>query len=252
MMAILPKAKKSSVKHSKATTTKAQDLAKQRRVELEKYFSGLEALEDFTSGKTNQLSSRIFEGDFMKIAKASSFLLLYNYIEGCVLQAFTEIYDDIKNNEVPYSDLRTEFQKIWVAHKTKPLLTNPDASHNSYNEIAASIIENIIKNKCIELDRKALPISGNLNEKKIKSVCEAHGIKLPSKATSVIDGMEVVMSTRNDLAHGSISFGECGRGYTVSDLNRIRATALSYIELFLSGIETFAAGKRYKEKAVQK
>lgn len=244
-MATASKAKKAISAPSK-TIAKAQELSKQRRTELDKYFHGLQALEDFSTGKINNLPPAVLSGEFMKIAKASSFLLLYNYIEGCVLQAFMGIYDEIKSSGIPYSELREEFQRIWVAHRTKPLLTDPQASHNSYNEIATAIIDSIIKNQCIDLDRKALPISGNLNEKKIKSVCESHGIKLPSKVASVEDGMEIVMSMRNDLAHGSISFGECGRGYLVSDLNRIRASALTYIDLFLSGINSFAEGKRYK------
>lgn len=228
-----------------AGVSKARGMSVQRKGELDRYFRGLKALESFTTGKTEHLPDKAISDDFMKIAKASSFLLLYNYIEGCVLEAFLGIYAEIKQRGITYADLRVEFQRIWLEFQSKPLLQSPTTSHETYNELAAKIVSSILDRHIIEMNRKALPFSGNLDEKKIKSVCQLHGIKLSSKMQRVEDQLEIVMSIRNDLAHGSVSFAECGRDYVVADLERIKASALQYIELFLDGIDAFVSSRHY-------
>lgn len=228
-----------------AARSQTRQLSSKRKQELEKFFGGLNALEDFTSGKITHLPAKAVSDDFMKILKASSFLLLYNYIEGCVLHSFSSIYDEIKSSNISYAQLRVEFRKIWIDYQTKSLLVDPASSHNSYNEAASRMVNEILEKTSISLSRKALPFSGNLNDEKIKEVCQKHGIKLSSKLIAVEETLETVMSKRNALAHGNISFGECGREYVVSDLERMKKSALEYMELVISGIESFAASKRY-------
>lgn len=225
--------------------TATKQLSLKRKKELDKFFGGLRALEDFSSGKSIQISPRVFNGDFMKILKASSFLLLYNYIEGCVLQSFSSVYEDIQIAQIPYEELRAEFREIWMDYQSKNLLLDPDASHKSYNALTAKIVKGILEKRGIELSRNALPFSGNLNDEKIKTVCAKHGIKLSSKLAAVEETLETVMSKRNALAHGNISFEECGREYVVGDLERMKDSALQYIDLVLNGIENFSTSKRY-------
>lgn len=225
--------------------SQTRQLSSKRKQELEKFFSGLNALEDFSSGKITQLPAKAISDDFMKILKASSFLLLYNYIEGCVLHSFSSIYDEIRSSNISYAQLRSEFRRIWIEYQTKSLLSDPKSSHNSYNEVASRMVNDILEEASISLSRKALPFSGNLNDEKIKDVCQKHGIKLSSKLLAVEETLETVMSQRNALAHGNISFGECGREYVVSDLERMKQSALAYMELVISGIESFVASKRY-------
>lgn len=220
-------------------------LSNKRKQELAKFFGGLSALEDYTSGKIQSLPASVLSNEFMKIIKASSFLLLYNYIEGCILHSFSSVYEEIQESKLSYGELRSEFQNIWIEYQTKKLLVNPNSSHSTYNETAAQMVNSIIARTSITLSRDALPFSGNLNEKKIKEVCSRHGIKLSSKLSSVEETLETVMSKRNALAHGNISFGECGRDYVVEDLERMKASALEYIDLVISGIESFAKSKRY-------
>lgn len=226
-------------------TTATEQISIKRKKELDKFFDGLKALEDFSSGKSSEISSKVLNGDFMKILKASSFLLLYNYIEGCVLQSFSSVYEEIQISKIPYEELRAEFREIWMDYQSKNLLLDPEASHKSYNVLTAKIVNGILEKRGIELSRNALPFSGNLNEDKIKTVCAKHGIKLSSKLAAVEETLETVMSKRNALAHGNISFGECGREYVVDDLERMKTSALQYIDLVLTGISNFSASKRY-------
>jgi hypothetical protein len=225
--------------------SRARAISWQRKKELEKYFEGLKVLENLTSGKVESVTSKAITDDFMKIIKASTFLLMYNYIEGCVIEAFVGIYAEIQQRGITYEELRVEFQKIWLEFQTKPLLQDPLSNHDSYNKVAAAIVKSILDRHSIEMTRKALPVSGNLNEKKIKSVCDLHGVKLSSKVSKVEDDLEIVMTMRNDLSHGSLSFVECGREYVVSDLERIKTNALKYIDFFLNGIDAFVSAKRY-------
>lgn len=220
-------------------------LALQRRKELDKFFSGMQALEDYSAGKIPVLPPQVLEDEFIKIVKASSFLLLYNYVEGCATEAFLSIYRTIESEGLEYSDLCAELRKIWVDYKAKPLFLDPSSCHDAYKQFAMDLVDSVVQQNLVIMNRKAIPVSGNLNEKKLKAVCEAHGIKLHSKTSKVEDDLQIVLSKRNDLAHGSTSFAECGREYVVADLERIKVNALQYIDLFLQSVTTYIHQKRY-------
>jgi hypothetical protein len=80
------------------------------------------------------------------------------------------------------------------------------------------IVHAIIKGEVIELDRRATDISGNLDADQIRRLCKDHGITF----TVAKEGrggivLETVKEKRNSLAHGTLSFAECGRDYSVQD-----------------------------------
>ena len=108
------------------------------------------------------------------------------------------------------------------------------AHYNSYRDKAAEIINAIMRNEPIEMDRKATDISGNLDADKIRQICSDHGI------TYTIDSacrggvaLEDVKNKRNQLAHGTTSFAECGRYYAIDDLEKIKNETVIFFHIFL-------------------
>ncbi|MDY6993463.1 MAG: MAE_28990/MAE_18760 family HEPN-like nuclease [Pseudomonadota bacterium] len=56
-----------------------------------------------------------------------------------------------------------------------------------------------------------------------------------------------VKTQRNQLAHGNISFSECGRDHTFIELNNIKNEVINYLEDILNNIENYIDNKAYKK-----
>jgi hypothetical protein len=54
-----------------------------------------------------------------------------------------------------------------------------------------------------------------------------------------------VKTQRNDLAHGSISFSECGRQYTVDELERIKRQVVVFMRSILRSIGAYIRKQSY-------
>ncbi len=120
------------------------------------------------------------------------------------------------------------------------------AHYNSYRDKAVEIINAIMRNEPIEMDRKATDISGNLDADKIRQICSDHGI------TYTVDSacrggvaLEDVKNKRNQLAHGTTSFAECGRYYAIDDLEKIKNETVIFLNGILQGMKKYYDEKTY-------
>ncbi len=57
--------------------------------------------------------------------------------------------------------------------------------------------------------------------------------------------METVKDRRNDLAHGTLSFAECGRDYTINDLEEIKNQAVTFLKGLLDGMKLYYDERQY-------
>lgn len=112
----------------------------------------------------------------IKIMKSNLLLMLYNLVEACVVSGMMEIYEDLKNDGCSYSSVISEIQNIWAKHEINEIY-GPTTERSAYESRVQRIIQNIISGSPIMLSRDALGISGNLNAKKIKEICDRHRIR---------------------------------------------------------------------------
>jgi hypothetical protein len=173
-----------------------------------------------------------FPMDFYNILHSNALLMLYNLVESTVLGGILEIYDKMENRGLTYNDVSEKIQRIWFDYKFNQVYQK-NASHDSYKEKAYKIIDDILNKEVLKLDRKAVDISGNLDADRIRNICYDHGINFIAPKESQ-GGYKIanVRDLRNGLAHGRISFVECGRDYTLADLT----TMTEEIILFLDGL----------------
>lgn len=215
----------------------------QRVKEIELYFVALKALDE----KSLQSSNKpYFNSEFLKILKANTLIMIYNLVESTVIGGIVEIYDKIKEDKLAYSDLNTKIQKIWFSFKFRQVY-DPLSHFISYQEQASKIIDSILNKKIIELDRKATSISGNLDAQKIRNICAEHGISLVASPESRGGiQLEMVKDRRNQLAHGSLSFAECGRDLTYKDLLQIKEETVCFLKDFLDGVQSYYDDEKYR------
>jgi len=220
-------------------------------IEVESYFKTLEKLNDpnlklyFPQKRTYKYLG--LNNDFMKIAKANAFIVLYNLIEANVRNGLLAIYNDMDTNNHTYSNVRPEIQNIWLKSKYRKIF-KPSATWESGRKLTARIIAEVVSSSVLKLDEKAIPSAGNLDARKIREICSLHGIS--EKTHRSAQGgykLLIVKDQRNALAHGHLTFKECGRQFTLNDLIETKKQVVIYIRSILRNMKMYCDRKRYSK-----
>ncbi|WP_322176201.1 MAE_28990/MAE_18760 family HEPN-like nuclease [Acutalibacter caecimuris] len=218
------------------------EIYQERIDEIELYFN---ALKELYQTQSQESEHSFYNADFLKILKANALIMIYNLVESSIMGGILEIYDELKNSGYNYKDVRKEIQDIWFSFKFNQVY-DKTAHYNSYRDKAVEIINAIMRNEPIEMDRKATDISGNLDADKIRQICSDHGI------TYTVDSacrggvaLEDVKNKRNQLAHGTTSFAECGRYYAIDDLEKIKNETVIFLNGILQGMKKYYDEKTY-------
>lgn len=216
--------------------------------EIELYFG---AVSELYENKHDSEPHEYFKDDFLKMLKSNLILMIYNLVESTIMGGIMQIYAQLKSEGYTYNDVREEIKKIWFEFKFNEVYDR-NAHFNSYRDKAADIINAILEGKTLELNRKATDISGNLDADKIRIICHEHGITY-SLSQDCKGGMVLkdVKDKRNDLAHGTLSFEECGRSYSLIDLKEIKEETISFLKGILDGMNAYYSSKRYLKDCIQ-
>lgn len=188
-------------------------------------------------------SIEIFTTDIKEIFKANSFLLLYNLSESCIKNGMEKIYSTLDYERVNYDDLKEGIRKEIIRFLKKNVKVDDFVS--DVNNIAYDIVI-----KCFESEKL---LSGNLDARKVRDLASKYGfsyvttpLTLSGRFTHInSNNLLTVKTRRNDLAHGTYSFKECGREYTIQDLITIKNHVIAYLRQILNNIEKYIANKEY-------
>jgi hypothetical protein len=216
------------------------------RVEEIDYFFSI--LKDIYA--TKETGNTFYNDDrFLVILKSNTLLMIYNLVESTIMGGILEIYGVVEREGYCYQDIREEIQRIWFEYKFNEVYQK-NTHHYAYQQKAKDIVDSIINSDVIKLDRRAIGNAGNLDFKIIRSICKNHGIKfsLSSEAKGG-NKLYTVKNKRNNLAHGSQSFSECGGEYTLNDLNEIKNQTYIFLSDILSSMEDYYNNKLYLANA---
>ena len=219
------------------------DIFNERVQEIELYYSALEQL--YNCKIEANSGEKFFNDDFLKILKSNALLMVYNLVESTIMGGIVEIYDILKEQNITYNMVRREIKDIWFSYKFNQVY-DKDAHYNSYRDKASEIITSILSNDTLLLDRKATNISGNLDADKIRRICNEHGIcfRLECHSRGGII-LKEVKDKRNNLAHGTVSFVECGRDYSVEDLIKIKVETVYFLKDILKAMKDYYENRLY-------
>ncbi len=215
--------------------------------EISLYYVGLKELYD--SKSQNNSGQGYYNDDFLKILKSNALIMIYNLVESTIMGGIIEIYDALQQHGISYNQVRQEIQDIWFSFKFNQVY-DKSAHYNSYREKAVEIINSILSGDTLVLDRKATNISGNLDAQKIRQVCNEHGISYqtdPACRGGVV--LTDVKNKRNDLAHGTLSFVECGRDYSFDDLDKTKTETILFLRGILDGMKDYYDHQLYLQIA---
>jgi MAE_28990/MAE_18760-like HEPN len=226
----------------------------ERFEEIESYLMFLQEIEDAARSGPPRIqgaSTRITASQ-QKILYSSVYLQLYNLVEATVSRCIKAVTDAATSTLSHYkaADLNASLRQEWVraVARTHIALT-PE------NRLKSAMI--MCKHLIDQLPVSELEIEigggGNWDDESFERISARVGCELEITAETRravkqherddLGAMKLVKDRRNNLAHGSISFVECGEGLLVEELRRIaEATGdylreailcyLYYIELF--------------------
>ncbi|MBC6995203.1 MAE_28990/MAE_18760 family HEPN-like nuclease [Neolewinella lacunae] len=223
-------------------TTVLSDFDK-RAQEIKLYFKLLEKVIEQNASlflPNNQTRKYLrFDDELQKVMKANVFLLLYNLAESSIKQALIEIYDVITSENVKYKNVKDEIKRIWI-----------NTNYRNFSQMGTGnifLVLNQIADDIIDIEFEASKnISGNIDGRKIREFAENIGFS--SRAHYSLENgakLHLVKTQRNKLAHGDLSFAECGRNYTISDLRQIYNQVTKYLKRILLNIEKYLIDRKY-------
>lgn len=217
-----------------------------RKNEIDSYYKLIDFLDDIEKENGGELINDILSNkDIEKIVRANALLMLYNLVESTLVNGIEGVYSIFKQEEITYSQVRREIKEIWFNYRFSSAY-DKKAHFDTYKKTAEKIINSIMLNETLELNRKATGISGNLDADSIREICKRHGIQF--KSPEECHGgkkLEKVKEQRNQLAHGTLSFVECGRDFTVMDLHEIKTEVENFLSGFIDAIESYYDKKQY-------
>lgn len=172
-----------------------------------------------------------------KILYSSVYLQLYNLVEATVSRCIDAITEAAASNEQwGPSDLNGNLRREWVRFTAKTHIElSPDHRLTSAVAMCENIMNRLPTGK-FEIDVGG---GGNWDDEAIHKVSSRIGCRLeitPETRASVkrairddLGPLKLVKDRRNSLAHGIISFSECGEGITVAELRSISDTVVTYL-----------------------
>lgn len=197
----------------------------ERKDEIDIYFEWIESQED-----ANQ--------ELFKILKSNFILMLYNLVESTISNAIETIHSTIYNESVEFDNLKSGLKIILI----KQLKKNIEAK--KFTENSTKLSKDIIRN-CF--DKKKVS-NGNIDQKIIKEIGNEYGFSTSVNFQNSKNGrcLEVIKRRRNDLAHGTFSFKNVGKEYTIQEIGKMKSETINYLNEILTNIKSYLEEKLYK------
>lgn len=181
----------------------------------------------------------------IKTMKASCFLMLYNLVESSVKSSMETLYEQMNNENNMLSGFDEYVKLLWIEQKFRDM--DPFSSNQtSYRNLIKNMVDDVMNETPILLDANKLPISGNLDAKKIRELFSRHNISVNTHYRA-LHGAELrtIKDKRNSLSHGNETFSDCGQQYSVQMIIDIKKQTVVYLRSTLRNVKKYIEDSQY-------
>jgi HEPN superfamily protein len=220
---------------------------KDRLQEIDAYLDLLDALEGQVRTGPPKIGDSPITAQQQKILYSSVYLQLYNLVEATITNCIDAVVAAACNGgRWRPGDLAPQLRREWVRAAAH---THADLNYENRLKTAVVLCDRLIQAVPIWAWAVEAGGGGNWDDHQIEDITERLGFDLgidPATLTAIKRKvrddkrpLELVKELRNRLAHGSLSFAECGDGVTVPDLRDIRNRTAQYLQEVLGAFRKF-------------
>lgn len=207
-----------------------------RKKEIQLYidFINLSESSDVIYREINE--NGINKSELRRIFLANAYLLFYNLVESTIRNTIQEIYDHFKMNSISFDLLKPNIKKtILKGIKAK----NSDKIVEQIETLAIDIVSTSFDPDKIS--------DGNIDARKIRELAKNYCFSDTTDYSRCKNGETLleIKNKRNNLSHGIVSFSECGREVSLSDLNQAFNEASSFLEGIIENVRTYINTQSY-------
>jgi hypothetical protein len=230
---------------------------RERQAEIEAYLSLLENIEREAQSGPPRIGTAPITAQQQRILYSGVFLQLYNLVEATVVRCLDGVTDAaLKQKAWAPGDLTLELRREWVRVMAR---THVDMNYENRLQSALSLCDHLVQ---------ALPVQGfvvekggggNWDDEAIERIVNRLGFALqvrPDVYSAVkrkfrddLGCLQLVKKFRNQLAHGSISFEQCGENVTVGELRDMTGRTVSYLSDVVTAFRSYIDGHGFITEA---
>lgn len=174
--------------------------------------------------------------DLNRILKSNIILMLYNLVESSISNAIEEIHNHLHVNSTSFNILKGRLKAVIIKHLKK---RNPKNFVESITDIAIDIIKE-------SFDKEQM-FSGNIDSRLIRELSNDYGFISATTYSQTKNGESLltIKNKRNDLAHGTFSFVEVGKEYSLQDIEKMKNETVFYLTEIINNIENYLNNQEY-------
>ncbi|MBI3775539.1 MAG: hypothetical protein HY273_08295 [Gammaproteobacteria bacterium] len=226
----------------------------ERLQEIETYLEFLKNVETAAGSGLPRLghSGPLITTQQQRILYSGVFLQLYNLVESTVVRCLNGVTEAaLKGGSWLPGDLTTELRREWVRVMAR---THVDLTSEKRLESALTLCGHLVESLPVN-GFKVEKSGGSWDDSAIKDIAARLGFQLivsPEIYKEIkhpfrdeLGPLALVKKLRNSLAHGSISFSECGENLTVDELSNLVKTAAAYLREVVNAFGIFIDSYEY-------
>lgn len=191
-----------------------------------------------------------------QILRAGVFVQLYNLVEATITRCLDALAVASWSGAWKAADLNPHFRKEWVK---VVVAANRELNADNRLKYAVALTDFLVQGTPLQEFKLEKGGGGNWSDTNIEDMLGRVGLRLrlpptvraaaKRKFRDDLGSLALVVKLRNDLAHGNISFAECGENETVAGLREISKNTAVYLRSVVRAVERFIDRHEFLEAA---
>jgi hypothetical protein len=226
----------------------------ERLQEINEYITLLDVLETQARSGPPKIGETVISAQQQKILYSSVYVQLYNLVEATVTWCITAITKAAGDGGKWFpGDLADQIKREWVKARIRD---DKDLNDGNRLELVLKLCDHLIDSlPVVNWKMVSLNAGGNWDDREIEDVAKKIGVNVPISGAAYTaakvkikddkNAFQIVKNLRNRLAHGDISFVECGNNVTVSELTDIRDRTVNYLREVIAAFGAYIAAHEY-------